>query len=260
MKNIRFFPFLLSSSAVALLFSCSVYDDQWLEDWKHATSTGGTDGGGGGSDPGTSPGGADPTGGSDGSGGTETGGSGGSGGSTEPEPVCKGEFTGVSEVILLDDFNRTSTSLQNDSGISGSWQNIFNCQIFEFPKSTENNVDRWIYPPSPLCEPEESSSLHVKMGECQPYVSLDVKFTAKMDLSEYDGIIFWGYSPARNGVSFSNLTAIAGLPANEWKQVKLPFLPGVDVSEIQTLRLKPDFSAAVTDADFWIDDLSFYKD
>lgn len=259
MKNIRFFPFLLSSSAVALLFSCSVYDDQWLEDWKHATSTGGTDGSGGGSDPGTSPGGADPTG---GSGGTETG---GSGGGTEPEPVCKGEFTGVSEVVLLDDFNFNQVEFQSTSSdYKGKWAGqLSGCEDPLAPYNKETGF--WTYARAPICEPDSiGKSMRVQLNDCEGWSSLNSTFTQEVNLSQYDGLIVWGYSEETdhdNGFSFSSPeTEKVFLLPGEWRQYKLPFKTDPDKRKsVKSLKLQPSFDGT-RNVDFWIDDLSLYKD
>ncbi len=234
--------------------ACSIYDESLFGPDPSDANVGGEGGSLG------SIGGTPSTGGSS-TGGTPSGGMGGTAGEGAggSPPVCKGAFTDVAATSVIDDFDNSAQ--QTTSEYAGAWTSWGNATGL-----SPNQTGTWIYGQDD-CFDEGDTSLHVTGDGYTQWAHFILDLEEAHDLSEFDGIIFWGKSAGdlvnsvrftvRNGSAEQTTSTYRALARDEWRQYKLPFADGVVRGESTEFKLVLDAAASF---DFWIDDLSFYRD
>lgn len=188
-----------------------------------------------------------------------TGGAGTGGSGTGGALSCKSAFTGVAETSLIDDFDNSAQ--QTTSAYAGSWTSWGNAQGL-----SPNQTGTWVYGQDD-CFDEGDTSLHVTGDGYTQWAHYILDFEETHDLSAFDGIVFWAKSTGdlvnsvrftiRNGSAEQTTSTYRALARNEWRQYKLPFAEGVAREQATEFKLVLDAAATF---DFWIDDLSFYRD
>jgi len=249
-----------------------------------ASSTGGsgaTNSGGGGLNIGTGGVSAGGTGATGATGGMATGGTapagGTGGGSGDPCDTETPEFTGVSSVYLIDSFDTDATPYSDTvpqlaSEVTGFWGIAADSggtyqPISEFLswKETGGYEERG-------CTAQGNLAFHATASNAE-WMSLDAqmmfKRTDSADLSDYDGIIFHAKSsesillsvrfesPGGGGDEFFFKTI-----GSTWKQYVVPFSrsTGFVKSNAKLIKLVPKRSGASAPIDFWVENLSLYKE
>ena len=253
--------------------------------------TGGTVGGGtggmigsGGIDGATGGAGASDSGGTGGdisTGGGGTGGDSATGGSgTGGDSGCGGppdDFTGISESELIDNFDNDSPRLTNGtSAWGGNWStNANDTTLTPLAATSELWTDYPGYEVYVPCAGGTDLALHViAKGSDSWGISFDAKLKGgggDVDASQYDGVIFWaksinstkvrlGFTSSPNAPNGSE-AVLPPLPP-QWTQKKIPFPNDVDQTKIAIVKIV-GFNFPIDssiDIDFWIENISFYKD
>lgn len=276
---------LVSIALATLLPSCFVYDESLLGEDDGNPSVGGGSNGTGGSDSGGDGGGLSQSGGSTGGGtpgvggsgdggtpgggGTTSGGGNGAGGSTGggTGTGCYGAFTDVNATFLLDDFNTDWRSIGDGTEFTGSWS-VSNDSTGTGISPT---VADWGYE-ADTCAGAEDTALHIVGTNYSTWgASYDATLmvgVTEVDLSDYDGVVFWARSDAtpKNQIKLG-ITA-TGSPVAEstprvltaaWKQYKIPFPSGPDATKVKAVQFVAAAVAAGDSFDIWIDDVHFYN-
>ncbi len=259
--------------------ACNLYNDALLQmseggdgdgDGDFLPFAGGTAGTGG-SGTGAGMSGGASSGSSSGDGGGPGGdtGSGGDASCTEPPE----NFTGVSETLLLDDFNIDWPKLNSSTPEwNGSWSTIKDNAGATLTPLAATSIAWAEGGYTPLCTASKMALRVEAMGSDSWGVSFDGKLiepTTDEDLSDYQGVIFWARSDngSRIRLGFAeaatpNMSTEASVPplAATWTQYKIPFPSGVatNIAIVKIVGFNSP-SDETKKIDFMIDEISFYK-
>ncbi len=306
LKLVRHLRWSLLLIAAAGVPSCLVYDQGLLDTIDgedNVTASGGSSGtggsggnvdggtggevatgasagtGGGGDSGGTGGMGGDmPTGGDGGTGGNAT--TGGTGGGTQPECVDAppGEFTGLGATTELDNFDIDWPKLSSEVtawNAKGYWSGAGESAAVTESLTPKGDSAEWEAGKGYIesCEAGNNALNIHATGSTEWGVSFAAQFNAgktDVDLSDYDGVVFWARSENKSILKVAYATAADPLIdigttqvpplTTTWTQRKMPFptvaaFDPLEVALIKFVGVPPNGEETI---DIWIDNVTFY--